>query len=221
MGCFRSSSFFAPAAGVSPAKRGEAQRSRERSDLDTPAAGYTVARERALARSRRPLRSLPRSFILTLRISFCLSDPKREPGLAHAALPAASPHIRSSFVARTIIPHARGRRARVGGTILFHGVFQPGGSIRGRRPPGSGEAVAFSFAGKGLSHQAIEPSGHRWSVGVGSSHRSGRLEHRALGNDALGDKAPQGDEQFARQRHDGDPADPSFRGADPRPKPAA
>ncbi len=65
MGCFRSSSFFAPAAGVSPAKRGEAQRSRERSDLDTPAAGYTVARERALARSRRPLRSLPRSFILT------------------------------------------------------------------------------------------------------------------------------------------------------------
>ena len=57
MGCFRSSSFFVPAAGVSPAKRGEAQRSRERSDLDTPAAGYTVARERALARSRRPLRS--------------------------------------------------------------------------------------------------------------------------------------------------------------------
>ena len=55
---------LAPAAGVSPVKRGEAQRSRERSDLDAPAAGYTVMSERALARSRRPLLSLPRSFIL-------------------------------------------------------------------------------------------------------------------------------------------------------------
>jgi len=71
MGCFRSSApchaavprttsarhthcevlSLAPAAGVSPAKRGEAQRSGERSDLDAPAAGYTVASERALARS--------------------------------------------------------------------------------------------------------------------------------------------------------------------------
>src|SRR3974377_1405815 len=54
-------------------------------------------------------------------------DPKREPCLCHAALATASPHIRSSLWARTIIPHARGHRARVGGTILFHGVFQPGG----------------------------------------------------------------------------------------------
>src|SRR5208337_4213411 len=63
---------FAPAAGVSPAKRGEAQRSRERSDLDAPAAGYTVTTERAAARSWRPLWSLLRSFILALRISFCV-----------------------------------------------------------------------------------------------------------------------------------------------------
>ena len=48
-----------------------------------------------------------------------------------------------------------------------------------------------------------------------------RLEHGALGNDALGDIAPQGDEQFAGQRHDGDPADLSLPGADPRLKPAA
>jgi len=36
-------------------------------------------------------------------------------------------------------------RARVGGTILFDGVFQPRGLIRGRRPPGSSEAVAFAL----------------------------------------------------------------------------
>ena len=40
------------------------------------------------------------------------------------------------------------------GTILLNGVFQPGKS-RGHRPPGSGEAVAFSFAGMGSSHGAI------------------------------------------------------------------
>ena len=39
----------------------------------------------------------------------------------------ASPHIRSSLFARTTIPHAPGRPARVGGAILFHGVFQPRG----------------------------------------------------------------------------------------------
>src|SRR5271157_6400974 len=46
-------------------------------------------------------------------------DPKREPVICHAALTTASPHIRSSLWARTIIPHARGHRARVGGTIFF------------------------------------------------------------------------------------------------------
>src|SRR5271167_4604071 len=91
----------------------------------------------------------------------------REPVFRHAALTTASPHIRSSLWARTIIPHARGRRARVGGTILFHGVFQPGGLIRGHRPPGSSEAVAFSFAEWGYvikpsleCWSGIEPSGH-------------------------------------------------------------
>ena len=63
---------FALVAGVSPAKRGEAQRSRERSDLDAPATGYTVTSERAPARSWLPLWSLSRSFILALRISFCV-----------------------------------------------------------------------------------------------------------------------------------------------------
>ena len=79
MGCFRSSSFVCAGswrvtreAGRSGAKRGEAQRSRERSDLDAPATGYTVTSERAPARSWLPLWSLPRSFILALRISFCV-----------------------------------------------------------------------------------------------------------------------------------------------------
>jgi len=118
MGCFRSSSFFASAAGVSPAKRGEAQRSRERSDLDAPAAEHTVASERALARSCRPVRSLPRFFILTLHISFCVSDPKREP--VFRMQPCRPHHLTSgrALSARTIIPRARGRRARVGGFCL-------------------------------------------------------------------------------------------------------
>jgi hypothetical protein len=79
MGCFRSSLFAWAGRWRVTREAGEAQRSRERSDLDAPAAGYTVTSERALARSWLPLRSLPRSFILTLRISFCVSDPKREP----------------------------------------------------------------------------------------------------------------------------------------------
>ena len=61
-------------------------------------------------------------------------DPRREPVFSHAALTAASPHIRSSLWARTIIPHARGRRARVGGTILLSGVFQPGNFAVTARP---------------------------------------------------------------------------------------
>ena len=44
-----------------------------------------------------PLRSLPRSFILALRILLMRLDPKREPVFRHAALTAASPHIRSSL----------------------------------------------------------------------------------------------------------------------------
>ena len=143
---------LAPAAGASPAKRGEAQRSRERSDLDPPAAGYTVASERALARSWLPLRSLPRSFILTLRILLLRLDPKREPVFRHAALTAASPHIRSSLWGSDHNPSC----SRASGSgWRDHPVKRRASArefIRGHRPPGSGEAVAFSFAGMGLSH---------------------------------------------------------------------
>ena len=143
---------LAPAAGASPAKRGEAQRSRERSDLDPPAAGYTVASERALARSWLPLRSLPRSFILTLRILLLRLDPKREPVFRHAALTAASPHIRSSLWGSDHNPSC----SRASGSgWRDHPVKRRVSArefIRGHRPPGSGEAVAFSFAGMGLSH---------------------------------------------------------------------
>ena len=68
MGCFRSSSFVWAGRWRVTAKRGEAQRSRERSDLDAPAAGYTVRSERAVARSWLPLWPLPHSFILALRL---------------------------------------------------------------------------------------------------------------------------------------------------------
>jgi len=154
MGCFRSSSFFASAAGVSPAKRGEAQRSRERSDLDAPAAEHTVASERALARPCRPVRSLPRFFILTLHISFCVSDPKREP--VFRMQPCRPHHLTSgrALSARTIIPHARGRRARVGGTILFNGVFQPGISAVTARPDPAKPSRSASLEWG----QVIEPS---------------------------------------------------------------
>ncbi len=142
---------FAPAAGVSPAKRGEAQRSRERSDLDAPAAGYTVTSERALARSWLPLWSLPRSFILALRISFGVWIRSVSPSFACSLDGRITSHPVELVGARTIIPHARGRRARVGGD---HPVKRrvSARQSRGHRPPGSGEAVAFGFAGMGLSH---------------------------------------------------------------------
>ncbi len=125
---------FAPAAGVSPAKRGEAQRSRERSDLDAPAAGYTVTSERALARSWLPLWSLPRSFILALRISFGVWIRSVSPSFACSLDGRITSHPVELVGARTIIPHARGRRARVGGTILLNGVFQPGKAAVTARP---------------------------------------------------------------------------------------
>ncbi len=125
---------FAPAAGVSPAKRGEAQRSRERSDLDAPAAGYSVTGERALARSWLPLWSLPRSFILALRISFGVWIRSVSPSFACSLDGRITSHPVELVGARTIIPHARGRRARVGGTILLNGVFQPGKAAVTARP---------------------------------------------------------------------------------------
>src|SRR5271165_7272009 len=56
---------FAPAAGVSPAKRGEAQRSRERSDLD-------AQRPATLSRASAPLRALGCLCGLCGAHSFCL-----------------------------------------------------------------------------------------------------------------------------------------------------
>ena len=122
-----------------------------------------VARERALTRSRRPLRSLPRSFILTLRISFCRSDPKREPGLAHAALPAASPHIRSSLVGS----HHNPSCSRASGSGWRDHPFSRRVSARGdpRSPPARirrSRRVQLRWNGvKPSSHQAIRPSGHQ------------------------------------------------------------
>src|SRR5208337_5442253 len=72
MGCFQSSSFICAGrwrvtreAGRSAAEQGAKRPCRA-------AAGYTVTSERAPARSWLPLRSLRRSFILPLRISFCV-----------------------------------------------------------------------------------------------------------------------------------------------------
>ncbi len=157
---------FGPAAGVSPAKRGEAQRSRERSDLDAPAAGYTVTSERALARSRLPLRSLPRSFILTLRISLCVRIRSVSP---FCAMQPRRPHHltsgRASW-ARTKIPRARGRRARVGGTILLSGVFQPRENAVTARPdpakPSRSASLEWSNHPRGYS------SGFKSSFGLNS-----------------------------------------------------
>src|SRR5271166_4877572 len=59
----------------------------------------------------------------------------------------------------------------------------------------------------------------RWSGVESSGHAA--LNTVPSGTTPLGDIAPQGDEEFAGQRDDGDPADPSLRGADSRLKPVA
>src|SRR5208337_943680 len=108
----------------SGAKRGGAGLSRERSDLDAPAAGYTVTTERAAARSWRPLWSLLRSFILALRISFCVWIRSVSPSFACSLDGRITSHPVELVGARTIIPHARGRRARVGGDHPHMGCFR-------------------------------------------------------------------------------------------------
>ena len=145
---------FAPAAGVSPAKRGEAQRSRERSDLDAPAAGYTLTSERAPARSWLPLRSLrslPLSFILPLRISFCVWIRSVSP-----SLPCSPDGRITSHPVELVGSDHNPSCSRASGSGWrdhpFSRRVSARGSIRGHRPPGSGEAVAFGFAGMGLSH---------------------------------------------------------------------
>jgi len=89
------------------------------------------------------------------------------------------------------------------GPSFFAAYFSQGGAV-GHRPPGSGEAVAFSFAGYELGYA-----------------QSCRLEHGALWNDALRDIAPQRDEELASQRHDGDAAYPPLPGAGTRLEPPA
>ena len=137
---------FAPAAGVSPVKRGEAQRSRERSDLDAPAAGYTVASERALARSWLPLWSLLRSFILALRISFCVWIRSVSPSFACSL----DGRITSHPVELVGSDHNPSCSRASGSGWRDHSVNRrvSAREFRGHRPPGSGEA-AFSFAGVG------------------------------------------------------------------------
>ena len=65
------------------------------------------------------------------------------------------------------IPTARGYRARVGGTILFHGVFQPRG-VDPRSPP----ARIRRSCRVQLRWNGVKLLSHRWR-GVGLSHRSG------------------------------------------------
>src|SRR5271166_3615826 len=133
---------FAPADGVSPAKRGEAQRT---------AAGYTVTSERAPARSWLPLRSLRRSFILPLRISFCVWIRSVSP-----SLPCSPDDRITSHPVELVGSDHNPSYSRASGSGWrdhpFSRRVSARGSIRGHRPPGSGEAVAFGFAGMGLSH---------------------------------------------------------------------
>ena len=159
---------FGPAAGVSPAKRGEAPWSRERSDLDAPAAGYTVRRARPCALLAASVASAARiHFGIASPLHFGIAsplplDPKREP--VFRMQPRRPHHLTSGRAcrARTIIPHARGRRARVGGTILLGGVFQPGGAPVTARPDPAKPSRSASLEGG----QVARPSLECWSVGV-------------------------------------------------------
>ena len=110
------------------------------------------------------------SIISALRLLLWRLDPKREPVSSMQPDDRITSHP-VELVARTIIPHARGYRARVGGTILFHGVFQPRGlsAVAARPDPAKPSRSASLEWVKSLSH--------RWRVGVGLSHRSG---HAAL-----------------------------------------
>ena len=89
-------------------------------------------------------------------------DPKREP--VFRMQPRRPHHLTSGRAcrARTIIPHARGRRARVGGTILLGGVFQPGGAPVTARPDPAKPSRSASLEGG----QVAKPSLECWSVGV-------------------------------------------------------
>src|SRR5271166_6301753 len=80
---------------------------------------------------------------------------------------------------------------------------------------------------------SLELSKSKWVVTINSPGSEKFSKHVVEGGDGAGlldllsrsrakaDQRLQGDEEFAGQRDDGDPADPSLRGADPRLKPAA
>src|SRR4051812_28432740 len=113
---------------------------------------------------------------------------KAQARLRHAAATAASPHIRSALEAPgTMIPRARGHRARKSGTILFGGMSQPENFTITTRPSPAGSPVATRA-----------PAGLDEALGL-------RREHGPLRDHALRHVAPQRHEQLAGQRHDRDP----------------
>ncbi len=153
---------LSPSHGVFPVKLIRLRRSlacHPRSGAKRSAAGSeaTLTRQRpdTLSRASAPLRALGCLFWSLRRSSFGGLDPKREPVFRHAALTAASPHIRSSLAGSDHNPSC----SRASGSgWRDHPVKRRVSAreiIHGHRPPGSGEAVAFSFAGMGSSHKAI------------------------------------------------------------------
>ncbi len=137
---------FFPRKNSLHSRKNSLTRSRERSDLDAPAAGYTVASERALARSWLPLWSLLRSFILALRISFCVWIRSVSPSFACSL----DGRITSHPVELVGSDHNPSCSRASGSGWRDHSVNRrvSAREFRGHRPPGSGEA-AFSFAGVG------------------------------------------------------------------------
>ena len=107
------------------------------------------------ARPCAPCALLAASAVFAALIDFAFAhlllrlDPKREPVFAMQPDDRITSHP-VELVGSDIIPHARGHRARIGGRSFFTACFSPGVDPRSP-PPGSGEAVALSFAGMGLS----------------------------------------------------------------------
>ena len=101
-----------------------------------------------------PLRTLLQAFLI------------RGVSPSFAMHPRRPHHLTSgrALWARTIIPRARGRRARVGGTILLSGMFQPRESAVTARPDPAKPSRSASLEWG----QVIKPSLACWS-GVESS----------------------------------------------------
>jgi hypothetical protein len=138
----------------SGAGRGGAEQSRERSDLDAPA-GRIHCHERA-----RPCALLAASAVFAALLHFGIAhlllrlDPKREPVICHAALTAASPHIRSSLSGSDHNPScSRASGSGWRGPSFFTACFSPGSSAVAARPDPAKPSRSASL--DGLSHQAI------------------------------------------------------------------